>query len=128
MPAVALAAALGVGSCGEDDFENEPRPPSPVELTARINEKAVVVSPASVGAGPVTITVSNQGGEDATLVLEGPTDLSGGEIPPGGVGTLKADLVEGDYEATAGPESNARPGELAVGPARPTSQNELLLP
>jgi hypothetical protein len=128
VPAVALAAALGIGGCGEDDFENAPRPPGTVELTARIDDKAVVVSPAAVGAGPATITVSNQGGEDAVLTLEGPTDLVGDEVPPGAVGSLQADLVEGDYEVTAGPESNARPGELAVGPERASSQNELLLP
>ena len=129
MPAVAIAAAIGVSACGgEDDFENEPRPPETIELTARIDDKAVVVSPKAVGAGPAMITVSNQGGETAVLTLEGPTDLAGDEIPPGGVGSIKGDLAEGDYEVSAGPESGARPGVLTVGSARESSQNELLLP
>jgi hypothetical protein len=128
VPAVAIAAALGLTACGDDDFENEPRPPAPVELTARIDEREVVVSPAKLGAGPVTITVSNQGADPATLTLEGPNDIVGSELPPGGVGGLKATLEEGEYEVSGGPESRAREGTLTVGAERASSQNELLLP
>jgi hypothetical protein len=127
-PALAIAAAIGVGACGEDDFENDPRPPASIELTARISDKQVVVSPGAVGAGPATITISNQGADPATLTLEGPTDVLGSEIPPGAVGSLKADLEEGEYEVSGGPGSPARPGTLEVGTARASSQNDLLLP
>ena len=127
-PVLALAAAIGVGACGEDDFENNPRPPAPVELTARINDRTVIVSPGEVGAGPATITVSNQAGDPATLTLEGPSDVVGGELPPGAVGEIKADLLEGEYEVTGGAGSKARSGTLTVGPERASSQNDLLLP
>lgn len=127
----ALGAAFTLAACGEDDFPNEPRLASPIELTALINDKNVKVSPStaeSVGAGLVTFTISNQSQDPAALVLEGATDESSGEIPPGGVGSLKVALEEGDYTVTAGEDSSAREGTLAVGPPRETAQNELLNP
>lgn len=122
------AALLAVGGCGSDDFENEPRPPSPKELTAAIDQDSVSVSPGELGAGLVVVTVSNQSAETTNLVLEGPTSHSSGDIPPGGTGSIKASLEEGDYEASAGTEVGVKPAELTIGPERETSQNELLLP
>jgi hypothetical protein len=128
VPAAALAVAIGVAACGSDDFENNPRPPSPVELSARISDRDVVISPTQVGGGPANITVSNQSRQPASLVLEGPTDAVGSELPPGAVGQIKATLEEGLYEISGGPESDAREGTLEVGADRESSQNELLLP
>jgi hypothetical protein len=123
-----LVVPLALAACGEDDFPNDPRPASPIELTAAIDERSVIVSPASFGAGLVNLTVSNQTDEPTSLTLEGPTSAATNEIPPGGTGSLKANLEEGEYEATAGAGVDIRPAELTVGPARPTSQNELLQP
>lgn len=131
MTAAALGAALAFAACGEDDFPNEPRPASPIEVTALINDREVKVSPStpeSVGAGMVTFTISNQSQDPATLVLEGPSDEASGEIQPGGTGSLKIELEEGDYLVSAGDDSNAREGQLGVGPPRDSSQNELLNP
>jgi hypothetical protein len=122
------AAPLLLGACGEDDFPNDPRPPSPVDLTAAIDDRSVTVSPTMLGAGLVTVTVSNQTGEPTRLALEGPTLASTNEIPPGGTGTIKAKLEEGEYEATAGTEVDIRPDRITVGPERASSQNELLQP
>jgi hypothetical protein len=125
----ALAAApLLIGACGEDDFPNDPRPAAPIELTAAIDERSVIVSPTSFGAGLVNLTVSNQTNEPASLMLDGPTSETTNEIPPGGTGSLKANLEEGEYEAKAGSEVEIRPAQITVGPERPTSQNELLQP
>ena len=44
-PASACALIVGVSGCGEDDFENDPRPPSPVELTAAIDKDSVSIAP-----------------------------------------------------------------------------------
>jgi hypothetical protein len=129
--AAALGAAFAVGGCGEDDFENEPRPASPIELTALIDEERIKVSPSkadAVGAGLVNFTISNQSEDPAALVLEGPTDDASDEIQPGGVGNLKTELEEGDYVVSAGESSDAREGSLGVGPPRPSSQNDLLRP
>jgi hypothetical protein len=123
-----LTASLVLAACGEDDFPNDPRPASPIELTAAIDENSVSVSPKSFGAGLVNITISNQTDEPTRLTLEGPTSETSSEIPPGGTGSIKAALVEGDYEATAGAEIDIKPARVEVGPDRPTSQNELLQP
>jgi hypothetical protein len=127
----ALAAAFAISACGEDDFENNPRPPAPIELTALINDSKVKVSPSradAVGAGLATFTISNQSADPAALVLEGPTDEASDEIPPGGTGSMKVALEQGDYVVSAGDDSNPRESGLEVGPERASSQNELLLP
>jgi len=123
--AAALAAA-GFAACGEEDFENNPRPPAPIELSARIGTDAITVSPSNAGAGLATITISNQTPDPARLVLEGPTDEASDEILGGGTGAMKIALEEGDYLVTDGEES--RESELVIGPERASSQNDLLLP
>ena len=118
------------GACGEDDFPNDPRPPAPIELTAAIDQRSVSISPLSLGAGLVVVTISNQTDEPTRLTLEGPTSETSNEIPPGGTGSIKTALVEGEYEAAAGSgaETGIKPATLEVGTERPTSQNELLQP
>jgi hypothetical protein len=122
----ALAFAAGCGS--EEDFENEPRAAAPIDLSASVSDQKVDVDPGEVGAGLVNVTIANQASDAVRFTLVGPTDQASNEIPPGTVASLKVDLQEGDYEATAGEGSDIRPDSLTVGPARPTSQNELLQP
>ena len=131
MTAAALVAAFAVAACGEDDFENQPRPASPIELTALIDDRKVKVSPSKpgdVGAGMVNFTISNQSPDPAALVLEGPTDTASQEIQPGGTGSFKTELEEGEYVVSAGESSDVGEGSLGVGPPRPSSQNDLLRP
>ena len=127
----ALALALAAAGCGGDDFANDPRPAAPVVLTAKVDSKEIVVSPAKLGAGLVNITVSNQSEDPVSLTLVGPRsedNTESGEVPPGGVGNLKASLSEGDYEVNGGERSDAKPAEIKVGPPRPNSSDDLLLP
>ncbi len=130
--ALLAVAALAVAGCGgEDDFANESRPAAPIVVTAKIDSKQVVVSPRGFGAGLVNITVSNQSDDPVTLTLVGPgpeDNFESGEILPNGVGNLKAALNEGDYEVSGGERSDARPTEIAVGPPRESSGDQLLLP
>ena len=129
--ATAVLAAFALSACGEDDFENEPRPASPIALGALINDRAVKVSPSradQVGAGLASIVISNQSADNASLVLEGPTDAASDPIPAGGTGSLRIELEEGDYTVTAGEEADVRESSLTVGPPRESAQNELLLP
>ena len=127
--AVCCALFVGVSGCGEDDFENNPRPPSPVELTAAIDDNSVTVAPTDPAAGLVVITISNQTEEPTELVLTGPSDTSSGEIPPRGTGSIKVALEEGDYRVTtSAAEGVITPGGLSVGPPGESSQNDLLLP
>lgn len=127
LAALALSA-IAIAACGEDDFENENRPPMPVEITALITDERVRVSPDPPGAGLVVITVANQSGEAARLTLEGPTDDASREITPGGTEEMKTTLEEGEYEVTAGTELDVTTDTIEVGPPRPSAQNDLLLP
>jgi predicted component of type VI protein secretion system len=133
--ALAALAALAVtlAACGEDDFENEPRPPVPLELTGVIKDDAVTVAPAKLGAGPVLITISNQTGRNRIVTLEGDTlSLREGPISPGDTATIQRTLEPGSYEVRAGSETAMRkpiaPAVLDIGEERPDSNNSVLLP
>ena len=128
LAAVAVAvSALVLTACGEDDFENNPRPAAPISLSARIGDSGVSLGPEEVGAGLATITISNQTDDPATLVLEGPTDESSDEVVAGGTGSMKIELKEGEYQVSNG-STGTGVTDLKVGPERESSQNELLLP
>jgi hypothetical protein len=126
--AVAAAAlALLAAGCGRDDFENDPRPPVPLEVTVSIEENGVAVSPAGFGAGIVNFTISNLTKEPASLEFIGPTDATSAEIPPAGNTILKTTMAEGSYQVVSS-IANSRPTSIDVGPERESGQDELLLP
>ena len=82
-PVAACLAALVLTASGTEDFANNPRPPAPIALSARISDQEVSLSPntaKAVGAGLATITISNQTNDPTKLLLEGPTDQSSSEI------------------------------------------------
>jgi hypothetical protein len=137
--AVILAAGASVGAfgCGEDDFENKPRPPVPIELTGVIQEDEVTVSPNGVdrkiGAGPILITISNQTGEAHTVTLEGDRVRERtSPINPLDTATIQKTLPQGSYQVRAGSEDavpkEIEPAELRIGPPRRDSSDRLLLP
>jgi hypothetical protein len=123
-----ICASAALAACGEEDFENNPRPPAPIALSALVNDQKVIVAPDNVGAGLATITVSNQSQDPATLTLTGPDDIASQQILPGDTGQIKGELREGDYTVSAGDDSTAADGKLTVGPERKSSQNDLSLP
>ena len=123
---VALAALL-IAGCGRNDFENDPRPPIPIEVTAKIDQGGVAVSPKEFGAGLVSLTVANLTTEPTTFVLTGPVDAKSDQIPGNGTASLKIDLKTGSY--VAGAEGLAvKPANITVGSPRPSGSNDLLLP
>jgi hypothetical protein len=126
---VALAAGLAIVAvgCGRDDFENDPRPALPAEISVEIGDKGVVVSPSEFGAGLVNFTVANLADAPASVAIEGPTAAETEEIAPGGTTTLKVEVETGDYEASV-PGEDAEPFEFEVGPERESAQDDLLLP
>jgi hypothetical protein len=135
--ALLLAGVLGalvIGGCGDDDdFENEPRPPVPVQLSGVITESEVSVEPRSIGAGPIVLLVDNQTDQAHTVTLDGPSGTEEvGPINPRDAGRIQHDLTQGTYEIRAGSdeaqEREIEPAKLNVGPKRPSSSNDVLLP
>jgi hypothetical protein len=130
------AGGLLIAGCGEDDFENEPRPPVPVELTGVITDERVTISPNELGAGPVVITVSNQTKASHTLTLEsadgGTIREQVGPINPLDTARLQRTLVAGSYTVSAGSEAavprEIKPATLTIGKERKSGSDELLLP
>jgi hypothetical protein len=125
--AAALVTALAVAGCGRDDFKNDPRPPIPAEVSVKIANDGVGVSPKVFGAGLVNFTIANLTTKPGTLAIHGPIDADSSEIPPAGTDTIKVDMKTGSYEASVSGIA-VRPFSFTVGPERPSGQNELLLP
>lgn len=130
------AAALLLAGCGEDDFENEPRPPTPVQLTGVITEEKVTISPDTLGAGPVVITVSNQTEQPHTITLEsedgGTIREQSSPINPLDTATIQRTLEPGEYTVKAGSEEAVKreiaPATLTIGDERKSGSDDLLLP
>jgi hypothetical protein len=130
----AVAAAALLAGCGEDDFENEPRPPVTLELTGVIQEDRLNVSPSrNLGAGPFKILISNQTDAEHTITLEGGSIRERvGRVAPDDTIEIQRTLAPGSYEVRAGSTRAVRreiqPAVLDIGKERPNSNNELLLP
>ena len=120
--ALITTAALGVlplAACGQADSKNEPRPATAIELTGVIQRAKVTVSPHKVGAGPVTITISNRTDDPHTLALEGGRVREVvGPINPLDTATIQKALEPGTYRVRAGSPTavsrEIRPAELTV--------------
>ena len=94
-----------------------------------MDNRAVRVSPDEFGAGLVNFTVTNLSDSPARFVLEGDNvDAATADIEAGAVTTLKVALEQGNYQATGGPRSDAKPDRIDVGPTRPNATNDLLQP
>jgi hypothetical protein len=120
---------LGVvlAGCGAKDFPNNPRPPTPIEVSARVDSQRVQVAPDRFGAGLVNFTVANLSGAAITFDVTGPTKGSTTQIQPGAPDYLRMNMKEGTYQVTAS-KSKIKPATIKVGPERPSSQNNLLEP
>ena len=127
---VALAAglaALTIGACGGDDNENEPRPPTPAEISIQIADDGLTVSPSEFGAGIANITIVNFSAVANAVEIDGPTAGESPELAPGTSNVLKMETEPGDYEAAL-LEGDSKPFRFVVGPERESANNELLLP
>jgi hypothetical protein len=120
-------AAVALAACGRDDFDNDPRPPVPAEVTVKIGNGEVVVSPRTFGAGLVNFQIANFEDTPATLAIQGPTEAVSEEIPARGNNSLRTEMETGSYEASAD-GVDATPFSFEVGAQRPSAQNDLLLP
>ena len=134
---LAVAVVLVVAACGSNsaDYKNDPRPPSPIVITGYISDQRVSVSPRSLGAGPISLIVTNQTGTAQRVTLEsaGPAGSGPGikqvtaPISPRDTATLKIDVKPGSYSVHVGGDA-IRAARLKVGPERESAQNDLLQP
>jgi hypothetical protein len=128
--AAVVAAAVVVAGCGsKDSYKNNLRPPAPINVTAAISPKAVSVSPAKFGAGPIVVILANQSDTSQEVTIQ---DASGKVhqsvlVSPGGPGTIKVNVTEGSWVLKTG-NQDIKPAAVTVGPPRPSAQNELLQP
>jgi hypothetical protein len=125
--AAALLGVLAVAGCGRNDFNNDPRPPIPAEVSVKIAPDGVAVSPKEFGAGLVNFTVANLTNETGKLAIQGPVDATTDDIGPGDADTVKVEVKSGSYEASVDGFAVA-PFSFTVGPERSSGQNDLLLP
>jgi hypothetical protein len=130
---LALLAVVGCG--GDGDYANNPRPPSPINVTAAISDSRVSVSPQRFGAGPIVLIVSNQSSSAQKVTFQ--TDELGGSQPgrkfdttpinPRATATLKVDVRQGHWKLSTA-DGGIRAAAVSVGRKRKSSQGDLLLP
>jgi hypothetical protein len=131
-----MAATLALAGCGSDaDYANDPRPPSPINVTAAITEDKITVSPQEFGAGPIVLIIANETQEPQRVTLEtdelagkqGGIKQSTAPINPDGTATLKVDVRQGEYQlSTDG--AGVQAAHVTVGKKRESAQNDLLQP
>ena len=132
---VATLALLAAACGSESDYANDPRPPSPINVTVAITDQRVAVSPDRFGAGPVILIIANQSSEEREVTLR--TDEVAGNRPgirqktspinARGTAELKVDVTEGTYSLSVDSE-DIESARLTVGEERASAQNELLQP
>jgi hypothetical protein len=125
-----------IGGCGGGaDFANDPRPPSPINVSAVITADRVTVTPTHFGAGPVVILIANETPKTHRLTVQ--TEELGASKPgvrqstaainPQGTATLKVDMTQGRYSVGTG-ESGMRGAHLRVKGKRTSAQSKVLQP
>jgi len=125
--ASALLVAVVLAGCGSKDFANDPRPPTPIEVSAKVDSQRVQVAPNHFGAGLVNFTVANLSSSPITFQVTGPTSGSTDQIQPNAPDYLRLSMKEGTYHVKAS-KNKIKPATITVGPERPSSQNNLLEP
>jgi hypothetical protein len=128
-----IAVALLVAGCGSSArFANQPRPPTPVDLTVYINDHHVLLSPGSVGGGPLQILITNQASHTVSLTVLEPTGATladTGPINPQSTSQVTVNASSrGTYTLTAGNGTGIEAAMLKVGRERPNADNVLLSP
>jgi hypothetical protein len=119
----------GCGS-GTGTFANKPAPPEPITITGEISNSRVLISPASFGAGPINLEVTNAANRSVSLAVQntsGHAIASLQSINPDTPGVVKLDIAPGDYLVVAN-QPSIKPAELHVGSERSSPGNSLLQP
>jgi hypothetical protein len=127
--ALVVLPLMTSGCGGNDERTNNPRPPTPINVSAKIGDESVSASPTEFGAGPIVLIASNQSSASHTLTIEGPrVKQSVGPISPQDTATLKVTVGTGEYTLTTDGSESTEPAQLNVGAKRPSAQNKLQQP
>lgn len=138
-PVIAWTLLLGLmlAGCGtQANYANNLRPPAPIVVTGAIDRDKIAISPASFGAGPIELIVTNLTGASQVLTLESNNPIGGSSpginqqtspINPQDTASLKATLAQGTYSVHVN-GSQIKAAALQVGSSRPSAQNLLLQP
>jgi len=101
-------------------------------VTAYIDEARVSLSPASVGAGPVTLVATNQASDTETLTVRAAAGTqalaSTGPINPQATAQVTVNLGSpGEYTVAArqARSSSVHAAGLEIGPPRPSATGDL---
>jgi len=131
--AVIVALGLGLAGCGgDDDFANDPRPGSPVTVSAAILPARVTVSPSRLAPGTIELIASNQTPRSQRLTLRSrgggdAIEQTTGPINPGDTASLKADLTKGSYVVSA-LSADIGYAQITVGASSGSGEDRLLQP
>ena len=122
------------GCGGSEQRENELRPPVPVVDDRRDPGRRPARLAARVGAGQITLVVSNQTDEPQIVTFE--TDELGSErggnrassprIAPSATGRLTINAREGTYAVHTADDA-IRAARIEIGPPRESGQDRVLL-
>ena len=150
---LSLVGAFGLlaSGCGESRHANEQRPEGSTRVSVTINPGGITVQPRRIAFGPeptqqipqnqnhgqpprksrapldVAFVIANNTSRDTTVqILQGSRELKGAKVLAHSPETLGAELPSGSYTVTATGTSGS--GQVAVGPYRASSQNDVLLP
>jgi hypothetical protein len=138
--ALALGALLitGCGSTTPLDFKGKTRPSAPVDVSVYVSNQHVLVSPAMVGAGLVTLNVTNQASKSLMIYVAGTgancTMPGSGLMAPSTTAQVTLELGTGGYDVgpctpDGSPGTSAiKAAALKVGAARQAGGNALLQP
>lgn len=138
-----LLAAVALTACGGGThFANQARPTVPVSVSVYVNDQRVSVSPSTISPGFVTLTITNQASNSASVNVMpagGSSPItSTGPISPQANDQVTVNLHPGQYsvgiapanstQAAAATPSGIMSGLLKVQGKRQTSNNQLLQP
>jgi hypothetical protein len=151
--ALAGALTLALAGCGTEEHANEPRPQPPTRISVAISEDEVTVQPRRIAIGPepsqqipqnvgadqpaaragtpldIVFVAANLTDVDSRLEVRGPKgEATSAPLIANGTINLEARLPTGVYTVSAADIPAAEAGRLVVGPARTSSENDLLLP
>ena len=135
---LALVTIAVAGCGGGSHFADKSRPATPVNVTVYIDNSRLLLSPSTVGAGPVVFTITNQATRAQSVTIraaDGGNELANtAPINPQATSQVKVSFHAGDYKLTTRPVSFAasvvgatiEPASLHIGKLRPNSNTALL--